>query len=134
MSAKVNVHRHGKGPVRPSEGQDVGNDTIAPSIDIYEVQDGWRLVADMPGLSKEELDVHVERGVLTISGPFAVEPPEGRPVYGGFPRADYFRSLALSDEIDRASVSASLNNGVLTVTLPRAEAAATRKIEVQAGE
>jgi len=134
MSAKVNVHRQGKGPVRPSEGQDVGNDTIAPAIDVYEVDDGWRLVADVPGLSKDGLDVHVERGVLRISGQFAVEPPEGRPVYGGFPRADYFRSLALSDEIDRAKISAALTNGVLSVTLPRAEAAATRKIEVQAGD
>ncbi len=131
MSSKVNVTRRDKGPVRPGRDEDVGNDSIAPAIDICETDTGWLLAADMPGVGKDDVDVQVERGVLTISGRFTAEPPEGRAVYQGFHRPDYFRSLSLSDEIDRANISANLTNGVLTIVLPRAEATQTRKITVE---
>ncbi len=134
MSEKVDVQRSKTSPVRSPKDEDLGSDTIAPAVDIYETDTGWVLAADMPGVAKDQLDVQVERGVLTIAGRFSAEAPEGRTVHGGFRRPDYFRSLALSDEIDRGNISAGLNNGVLTVVLPRAEAARTRKITVEGGD
>jgi len=122
----------------PSSGQvsrerEQAHETIAPPIDVCETDTGWLLVADMPGVSKDGVDVQVERGVLAISGKVAGDPPAGRLIYNGFHRMNYFRSVALSDEIDRTKISASQNDGVLTVVLPKAAAAQTRKITVQAG-
>jgi len=131
---KVNVQRRDKGAVRPTRDEDLGDDTVAPAADVCETDTGWLLLADMPGVAKEQLEVQVERGVLTISGQFGTPPPEGREIYQGFQRPDYFRSLALSDEVDRANITANLTSGVLTIVLPRAQAAETKKIVVEPGE
>ena len=102
-----------------------------PAVDIYEAADGWVLKADMPGVSKEDVGVHVEKGVLTIEGRMGGPASTGRLVYRGFEPADYFRSFPLSDEVDREKMSARMQDGVLTVTLPKAEAAKTRRIAVE---
>jgi len=109
----------------------IATETVAPAIDVCETDTGWLLVADMPGVTKDGIDVQVERGVLTLSGRCGCEPPQGRPVYEGFTRANYFRSVTLSDEIDRTRITATQNEGVLTVMLPKAAATQTRKITVQ---
>jgi len=121
-------------PDTPSgTGDSIATETVAPPIDIYETGTGWVLVADMPSVPKDNIDVQVERGVLAISGRCGSAPPVGRMVYQGFQRANYFRSVALSDEIDRTRITAAQNDGVLTVILPKAAAAQTRKITVHAG-
>jgi HSP20 family protein len=134
MSANVNVERREKAPVGTAQKEDLGHQTILPAIDVCETDSGWLLVADMPGVSKDDVDVQVERGVLTLSGRSGIETPSGRPVYEGFQQMDYFRSVTLSDEIDRGAITANIANGVLTVVLPRAASAQTRKITVQSGE
>jgi HSP20 family protein len=116
---------------RPAQAEGVAAETVAPSIDIAETETGWLLVADMPGVAKDGIDVQVERGVLSISGRCGCESPKARTVYEGFRRVNYFRSVALSDEVDRARITAAQNDGVLTVVLPKAAAAQTRKINVQ---
>ncbi len=117
----------------PQRSESVATETVTPAIDICETDTGWLLVADMPGVSKDSIDVQVERGVLTISGRCSSPSPKGRLVYEGFQRVNYFRSIALSDEVDRSKITASQSDGVLTVVLPKAAAAQTRKITVQAG-
>jgi len=109
----------------------IATETVAPAIDVCETDTGWLLVADMPGVTRDGIDVQVERGVLTLSGRCGCEPPQGRAVYEGFTRANYFRSVTLSDEIERSKITAAQNEGVLTVMLPKAAAAQTRKITVQ---
>ncbi len=125
------VGRAGKVETEVERAEPIANETVAPAIDICETDTGWLLVADMPGVTKDGIDVQVERGVLTLSGKCGCEPPQGRIVYEGFSRANYFRSVTLSDEIDRGKITATQNEGVLTVMLPKAAAAQTRKITVQ---
>lgn len=133
MNKKEQIQQGGEVSVRSGHVREVAREAIAPAIDICETDTGWLLVADMPGVPKENIDVQVERGVLTISGRAQSEPPAGRIIYQGFQRADYFRTVALSDEVDRAKITASQNGGVLTVVLPKAAAAQTRRITVQSG-
>jgi HSP20 family molecular chaperone IbpA len=109
--------------------------TRTPFVDIHETEEGLTLVAEMAGVDAESLQVEVERGVLTISGQ-AKAPELGglRPVYEGMAvGGEFFRAFALSDEIDREKTAASLKDGLLTVTLPKAPEARTRKIPVQPG-
>lgn len=108
--------------------------TWTPLVDIYEAEDGTTVVtAEMPGAIEKDIDIRVDKGVLTIAGPIDL----GRfgegysQTYTGFSGGSYFRAFALSDEIDREGIAASFEDGVLTLRLPRAAAAQTRKIEIQ---
>ncbi len=108
--------------------------TYRPLVDIYEdEQENVILVADMPGATDESVDVTVERGVLTITAEAPLEAPgEGySQIYAGFGGGRYLREFALSDEIDRERIEASLSDGVLTVRMPRAAAAKTRRIKIK---
>jgi HSP20 family molecular chaperone IbpA len=112
------------------------SDAFMPLVDIYEKSDGTTvLVAEMPGATQESVDVRVDKGVLTIAADGRRESPgeDYRRVYTGFAGGQYFRAFALSDEVDRDHIDATLDAGLLTVTLPRAAAASTRKIEVREG-
>lgn len=111
-------------------------ETFSPLVDVYETQDGTTvLVAEVPGARADKIDVRVDKGVLTIyaDGRSEESYPEYTRTYTGFVSGQFFRAFALSDEIDRENIAASLADGVLTLSLPRAEAAKTRKIEIQSG-
>jgi len=123
---KVAVHAQ---PVEAPTG-----DVYTPLADIYELPDGTMVVeAEMPGATNDTIDVQVDKGVLTIQGRAKLETP-GEPysnTYSGFSAGQYFRAFALSDEIDRDKIEASLKDGLLTLRLPKAAAARTRKIEIK---
>jgi len=109
-------------------------ETYAPLVDIYETDDGTTvLTAEMPGACQDSIDIRVDKGVLQISA----EADPGQPgdqytrTYTGFVGGQYFRAFALSDEVDREKIEAAYDNGVLTLRLPRAAAAKTRKIEIK---
>ena len=115
-------------------GRSTGEGTFLPAVDIYEAEDGGIvMLADMPGVSSDTVDVRVDKGVLAIEAEAVVpEFDDGYTLtFGGFSSGNYFRAFALSDEIDRDQIQASLVDGVLTLMLPRAEAAQTRKIEIK---
>ncbi|MCK4602212.1 MAG: Hsp20/alpha crystallin family protein [Phycisphaerae bacterium] len=125
---KVTVH------ARPARETAVAEGTFVPLVDIYEADDeGIVLAAEVPGAAKETIDVRVDKGVLTVEAEAPLgEVGEGYTVtYRGFSGGQYFRAFALSDEIDRDKIEASLADGVLTLRLPRAAAAKTRKIEIK---
>jgi len=107
---------------------------LVPLVDIYEQEDGTTvLVAEVPGAAPESLDVRVDKGVLTIAAE-AKCPPVGedmREIYRSFTGGQYFRAFALSDETDRDHIEAACADGVLTLKLPKAAAAKTRKIEIK---
>jgi len=108
--------------------------TITPLIDVYEMDDDMTmLVAEVPGASPGSVDIRVDKGVLTIEA--QAELPEISAeytrTYVGFPVGRYFRAFALSDEIDRDKIDATLANGLLTLRMPRAAAAKTRKIDIK---
>jgi len=106
-----------------------------PVVDIYETESGLTVVAEMPGVEPDAVAVEVEKGVLTISGQVKPPQPDGyNPLYEGInPSGNFFRAFALSDEIDRDATTATLKDGVLTVVLPKAPEARSRKIKVEPG-
>lgn len=124
---KMTVHA---GPAR----QAVAEDSFAPAVDIYETQDGTTMmVAELPGAKTESVDIRVDKGVLTIYADGRL-PEIGKDytrTYTGFVSGEFFRAFALSDEIDRDKIEAAFKDGVLTVTLPKAAAMASRKIEIK---
>ena len=113
---------------------DEGGSTFSPLVDIYEESDGTTvLVMEMPAASREDVDIDVDKGVLTISGDGTRKPVLEKcdRTYMGFATGNYFRAFALSDEVNRDAIEASMDNGVLTLRLPKATETATRKINIK---
>ncbi|MCX8071710.1 MAG: Hsp20/alpha crystallin family protein [Candidatus Binatia bacterium] len=103
---------------------------VAPAVDIYETPEELVLVADLPGVGKDDLEVRVEEDVLTIRGTPRHAAP-GEPVWREFELPNFFRQFELSEVIDQEKISADFKHGVLTLHLPKAEKAKPRKIEVK---
>lgn len=107
--------------------------TFIPRIDIYFAGDEIVLVADMPGVDEHNVDVTLEKNLLTIRGRVVNQAPEGyKSVYSEYRIGDYERTFSLSDEVDRDKIEAVLANGVLRLTLTKYEAIKARKIAVHA--
>ena len=99
---------------------------IPPRVDIYENADQYLVVADVPGISSKELDVRYAEGQLTLSARISEE------VLNKVGRTDYFRQFTVPDEIDSERISAALEQGVLSLRLPKRESVKPRRIEVKA--
>lgn len=109
---------------------DVGSEKyLRPAVDIFESEDSWTFVADMPGVAKGGLDLNIEQGVLSIRG--RVEKAgKGENIYREFSMGSFFRQFQLPTEIDVEKADAAMKNGVLILTLPKSEAAKPRRIEI----
>lgn len=104
---------------------------FVPRVDIYETNDSIFLVADMPGVDEESVDITLEKNVLTIDGYVEAEAPEEyRLAYAEYRVGDYQRRFTLSDQIDRDGIEATMKDGVLHLHLPKAEPR-TKKIAVK---
>jgi HSP20 family protein len=101
---------------------------LMPAVDIFETEEALVLMADLPGLNKNAVEIHIEKGILTIEGRPEKE-SVGDQVYREFVAGPYFRQFRIPDQ---GKASADFKNGVLTLTLPRAEKAKPRKIEISA--
>jgi len=121
----------GEATRREAEGEALAS--LVPPVDIIEDSAGITLYADLPGVTREGLEVRVESGHLFIEGRISVDVPESLKVIHAEVRGGrYRRSFALSSELDAARVEANLKDGVLTLKVPRTEAARPRRIEVKA--
>ena len=128
--------RTGRQQQQPAEAPEStrGVAVFRPLADIRSTKEGVVLAVEMPGVGPNEVDIDLERRVLTIRGRGRQTSPEGyRRVYSEYPEGDYERVFTLSEEIDEGAIRAEMSNGVLTLTLPKAEAAKPRRIEVKAG-
>jgi len=105
---------------------------IAPPVDIFETEDTLTVIADLPGVSKDAVDIRVEDDILTIKGKASYKRPENM-ILEEFDLQGYFRQFQLSDEVDQSKISAETNNGVLTITLAKAEKSKPRRIKVNVG-
>lgn len=104
-----------------------------PAVDIIERKDDIVVIADMPGVDEQSVDITLEKDVLTIYGRVEAEIPENHKLsFVGYGIGDYQRVFTLSDEIDREKIQATVKSGVLRLVLPKAEPARTRKIPVKA--
>jgi HSP20 family protein len=104
---------------------------MALPVDIYETREGLVVLADLPGVAQEALAVRVEQNVLTIRGQARHGAP-AEAVYREYDLVNFFRQFALSEKVDQRQITAELKSGVLTLTLPKAEAAKPRQIAVHA--
>lgn len=102
--------------------------TVAPTVDIYENAEEILLIADVPGVSKENVNIELEKDRLTLAAKRTNRWPEGMQVK--FAEYDYYRAFSVPKGIDVEKIHAELTNGVLTLHLPRLAATRPRKIEI----
>lgn len=135
LNTAQDIQRHeDRIPAEQTERQARPRPYAAPRVDVYETQDAYHVVADVPGVAENVLEITVEKDQLTIEAP--VEPTRrdqhrlrlAESAGGGFRK-----SFALPDGIDRERIAATVKNGVLRLTLPKSEALRPRKIVVQPG-
>ena len=127
---------------RPAEPSANGHETPAvptpaprfvftPPIDIYETDEGLVLLADLPGVSLDSLELQVQDNKLILFGRVKAPVPDAAELrYQEYQVGDFLRSFILSDEVDHDRVTATLTNGVLRVWLPKANRAQARRIRV----
>jgi len=126
MNDTTNVARQAANP--PAEA------ALTPPVDVIEDANGITLYADVPGVPKDKLEVHVEADTLTIEGEIALPVPEGMEathVEVTLPR--YRRVFTLSKELDAGKVGAEFSHGVLKLRIPKAEHAQPRRVQVAVG-
>jgi HSP20 family protein len=103
-----------------------------PNADIYETQDALTVILEMPGVEKDNVEVHVEEGVLNVAGRLDLSKYKGlQPLYTEYNIGHYSRSFRLSSKIDQSRIGAEMNDGVLSLTLPKVEEAKPRTIKVK---
>ncbi|MGA9013292.1 MAG: Hsp20/alpha crystallin family protein [Acetobacteraceae bacterium] len=104
---------------------------FVPFADIYETDQALCVVMEMPGVERKDVNVALENGVLRVDGRIDFAKYEGmEPVYTEYNVGHYTRSFTLSDKIDQEGISAQLDDGVLTLTLPKAKEAQPRRISI----
>lgn len=105
---------------------------IMPLVDVVEDASGITLYADMPGVRKDQLDLHMDSDTLTLAGAVQLDVPEGmEATHAEISLPRYRRVFTLSRELDTSKVTASFEHGVLTLRIPKAEHAQPRRIAVQ---
>ncbi len=106
---------------------------LTPAADIHETKEGAVIYIDLPGVSKDTLDINIDSDVLTIKGEVNLNTPDDlNPTYMDVHAGFYSRKFTLSSELDSAKIDANLKNGVLKLEIPRSEKHKPRKIEVKA--
>ncbi|WP_028582409.1 Hsp20/alpha crystallin family protein [Desulfogranum japonicum] len=108
-----------------------GETYYSPMVDIYETPQAVTVVADIPGVTRDGLDISLEDDILTIHGKMTCEIPEGRVLLQEYEAGHFMRRFTIAETIDQSSISANLDKGVLKIVLPKSAPAKPRKIEVQ---
>ncbi len=119
--------------VRGDDATQAATSDWAPAVDIKEERDHYLILADLPGVKPEDVEVSMEKGVLVIKGQRNTESKEARENYKRVERVrgTFYRSFALPDTADVERISARSNHGVLEITIPKQPVVQPRKIEIQ---
>ena len=108
--------------------------TFTPDVDIFETEKGITILADMPGVNANDLTIDLRENVLTLEGDVDNQTiPDEVELIKEYRTGKYYRQFSLSELIDQEKIDAELQDGVLRLTLPKAEAAKPRKITVRSG-
>lgn len=104
-----------------------------PAIDINENDDAFVVVADLPGLIKKDISINIKENMLTISGERKIEEKDENKNYSRSERryGSFKRSYQLTDQVIADKISATFKDGVLTVTVPKAEEVKPKEIEIK---
>jgi len=132
MAANSMTERNDERNVQTREETRSNEKYIRPAVNIIETEEGLVLTADIPGASKDALDVNVEKGILTISAPAQHTMP-GTSAYREFELANYYRQFSIPESLDHEKARADYANGILTLRVPKAEVAKPKRIAVQVG-
>ena len=128
--AETNVTKQEEQAVQTAQTPETET-TYVPDVDISETNECVRLVADMPGVDRESVNVTVENNVLTVEGEARVTPPDGYKLVGQeYGVGRYRRDFTLSTEVDTEGIKARVRHGVLELTIPKRDEVKTRKIEI----
>lgn len=126
-------NQQGNGELEMAGETTRGRPVFRPWTDICETENGVVIAVDMPGVGTDDVDITLEKRVLTIRGHRQPKAPEGyRPAYAEYEEGDYERVFSLSEEIDEANIKAAVHSGVLMLELPKTEPAKPKRIEVKA--
>lgn len=120
--------RHKQHTTTPMEATRSDQQYIRPVVDIVETDQGLTLFADVPGLDESSLEISVDKGILTIEG--EARTGSGQFLYQEFNMAGYWRQFQLPNSLDADKARAEVRHGVLTLHLPKVEAAKPRRIEI----
>jgi HSP20 family protein len=113
------------------EEKTIAGRTFIPTADIFETDDALTVIMEMPGVERKDVSIALENEVLRVDGRIESAKYHGmEPVYTEYMVGHYARGFTLSDKIDRDGISAMLEDGVLTLTLPKAKQSAPRRITV----
>ena len=115
----------------PSVERARNGQTYSPRFDIWENDDELVLYGDMPGVTADTLDIQFEDRTLTIHGKVESRHNDLEYLYGEYGIGDFYRTFTIGEYIDSEKISAELDGGVLTLHLPKSEAAKPRRIEVK---
>ncbi len=131
MSEKKELQVTPKKSIEKSAGEPTReNVSFMPDVDIVEDNESITLYADMPGVTKDNLSIDVQDSVLTLTATVNPLPEHHRLVYREYDVGGFSRRFTLGERIDQSKITAKLENGVLTLNLPKAEEAKPRKIEI----
>jgi HSP20 family protein len=106
---------------------------FSPAVDIYGTETELVLMADMPGVESDKVEVDLRDDVLSILGKVKSESEPGENLLTEYRTGNYFRTFRLTDDIDRNKITAALSDGVLKLTLPKAAKAVPRTIPITVG-
>ncbi len=109
-----------------------GGLTYLPRVDIFESDTETAIFADMPGVRAEDLDIRFDNGELSIFGKVTPRHENVELTVGEYGIGDFFRTFLISESVDSEKISAELKNGVLSLHLPKSEAAKPKRISVHA--
>jgi HSP20 family protein len=104
---------------------------VTPLADVESTEEGYTVRAEMPGVDRTGLEITVDNGELTILGHRQQEVYAGEPVYREIRQADFRRVYEVDPAVDASRIAARIDQGVLTLTLPKAESVKPRKIAVE---
>jgi len=130
MAANSLTERNDRENIPAREETRASDKFIRPAVNIIETEEGLTLTADIPGATKDSLDVNVEKGILTISAAVIHTMP-GHSVATEFELANYYRQFTIPESLAHDKAKADYSNGILTLRVPKAEIAKPRRIEVR---
>jgi HSP20 family molecular chaperone IbpA len=121
-----------KQAIEKSEGEPTREGVMwIPQVDIIENRDAIIVRADLPGVNKGDVDIDVREGVLSLSATVKPTPENWQPVYSEYQIGGYSRRFSLGHQIDQGKITADMENGVLSLVLPKAEEHKPRRIEIR---
>jgi HSP20 family molecular chaperone IbpA len=131
MASKQEIQVQQKRELENKEETTVPARVFLPTADIYETPDALKVVLEMPGVDKSNVNIRVEDGVLTVDGrlDFA-KYRDLQPLYTEYNIGHYSRSFRLTTKIDQSKIAAEMKDGILALVLPKAEEAKSRSIQV----